>query len=535
MHSTTQTSASAGKPAAIRRPVSSNAAGDGRTADRPGGIAEKFRTMLRDRVGSHRFELWFEHGTTVAVGAESVRIEAANTYVADWIGRHFREATGAVATELLGAGAQVSITVAADGENSAASSSGSASGSPSGSPQQPRASTSVTAASDSEREPTADSGAAESRRRTRPANGAPGSASAKQRIASMRRLEDFVIGESNRLAHAAAEQLGDGSREAPPILFIHGECGVGKTHLIQGICRRRSDRAPRQIVRYVTAEQFTNEYIAAVRDGSLEEFRRRLRRVDLLAIDDIHFFANKAATQAEFLHTIDAIDLSGSQVALVSDEHPRHIRRFSQSLVSRFLSGMVVKVERPDRGTRVELVRRLARERGLLLSNAAEDAVAGRCAGSIREIEGAVTRLGALIELDGIRGQIGPGTIERFLGDEGALSAGATPIRLGSIIETVCDRIRVTREDLLGSGRHARTVVARGLVAHLARELTTHSYPEIARALGRDTHSAVHTAAKRLRLMLDQDQRIEGHAEPIREVVDQLRHDLTRPGRVRTA
>ncbi|MFM7132907.1 MAG: DnaA ATPase domain-containing protein [Planctomycetota bacterium] len=515
MNSTTQPSASAGKPAATRRTDPSSPAGIAK-ADLPSGAAERFRAMLRDRVGSHRFELWFEHGTTVAVGAGSIRIEASNAYVADWIGRHFREATDAIAVELLGGGAQVSIAVAPEAETAA--------------PKQ------VRPAAAPDREPHAEpSGAAESRRRSRSGQAPSSAASARQRIASMRRLEDFVIGESNRLAHAAAEQLGDGSREAPPILFIHGECGVGKTHLIQGICRRRIDRAPRQIVRYVTAEQFTNEYIAAVRDGSLEEFRRRLRRVDLLAIDDIHFFANKAATQAEFLHTIDAIDLSGSQVALVSDEHPRHIRRFSQSLVSRFLSGMVVKVERPDRGTRVELVRRLARERGLLLSGAAEDAVAGRCAGSIREIEGAVTRLGALIELDGMRGQIGPGTIERFLGDEGALSAGATPVRLGSIIETVCDRIRVTREDLLGSGRHARTVVARGLVAHLARELTTHSYPEIARALGRDTHSAVHTAAKRLRLMLDQDQRIEGHAEPIREVVDQLRHDLTRPGRVRTA
>jgi chromosomal replication initiator protein len=278
----------------------------------------------------------------------------------------------------------------------------------------------------------------------------------------------------------------------------------------------------------VTAEQFTNEYIAAVRDGSLEQFRKRLRRVDLLAIDDIHFFANKSATQAEFLHTIDAIDLSGARVALVSDEHPRHIRRFSQSLVSRFLSGMVVRVERPDRGTRSELVRRLARERGLDLTTAAEDLIAGRCAGSIREIEGSITRLGALVELDGIRGQIGPGTVERLLGSEGPATSGSVPIRLGSIVEAVCERLRVSREDLIGSGRHARTVVARGMVAHLARELTTHSFPEIARALGRDTHSAIHTAAKRLKALVEADGRLAVGGEPIREVVDQLRHDLAR-------
>jgi len=212
------------------------------------------------------------------------------------------------------------------------------------------------------------------------------------RSTTLRRLEDFVVGESNRLAFAASLQVADGASDAPGILFLHGDCGVGKTHLLQGIVRRRTQRAPRQVVRYVTAEHFTNEYIAAVRDGSLDQFRKRLRRVDLLAIDDIHFFANKSATQAEFLHTIDAIDLTGARVALVSDEHPRHIRKFSQSLVSRFLSGMVVRVERPDRDTRSQLVRRLARERGLDLTAAAEDLVAGRCAGSIREIEGAITR-----------------------------------------------------------------------------------------------------------------------------------------------
>ncbi|MFN5496398.1 MAG: DnaA ATPase domain-containing protein, partial [bacterium] len=117
------------------------------------------------------------------------------------------------------------------------------------------------------------------------------------------------------------------------ILFIHGECGVGKTHLIQGICRRRLERAPRQVIRYVTAEQFTNEYIASVRAGTLDEFRKRLRRVDLLAIDDIHFFANKTATQAEFLHTIDAIGLGGARIAIVTDAHPRALRSFSEALV----------------------------------------------------------------------------------------------------------------------------------------------------------------------------------------------------------
>ena len=483
-------------------------------------LEDGVRSALCAAIGPHRYGLWFDNGSALSVRDGAIEVRAANSYVSDWINRHFREALESVASDAIGGEAQVVVSIADACEVAQAAADAASRG------------------ADRRRRgegPATDAGTRTAVRGGRTASAPEAPASRPSRSQSFRRLEDFVVGESNRLAFAASEQFGDGSAEAPSILFIHGECGVGKTHLIQGICRRRLERAPRQVIRYVTAEQFTNEYIASVRAGTLDDFRKRLRRVDLLAIDDIHFFANKTATQAEFLHTIDAIDLTGARIALVSDEHPRHIRRFSQSLVSRFLSGMVVKIERPDRSTRVELVRRLARERGLDLTTAAEDAVAGRCAGSIREVEGAITRLGALVELDGLRGQIGPGTVERLLGDEANLATGAQPIRLGKIVEGVCDRLRVTREDLLGSGRHARTVVARGMVAHLARELTTHSYPEIARALGRDTHSAVHTAAKRLRAMIDADERIASGGESVREVVDQLRHDLARAGRERHA
>ncbi|MFM1823191.1 MAG: Chromosomal replication initiator protein DnaA [Planctomycetota bacterium] len=476
------------------------------------------RVELHRALGGHRYQLWFEHGTTIARRGHGFEIETSNAYAMDWIERSFRGTIDECTARVLGEGAACRVSVRAD------------------EPEEDG----VDSAEGSARRAVATGDARATERTTPRAGGQAGTQAGMRngahptprtpRGATLRRLEDFIVGESNRLAFAASEQFGEGADEAPRILFLHGECGVGKTHLLQGLCRRRNERAPRSVVRYVTAEQFTNEYIAAVRDGSLEAFRRRLRRVDLLAIDDVHFFANKTATQAEFLHTIDAIDLSGARIALVSDEHPRHIRRFSQSLVSRFLSGMVVKVERPDRPTRSSLVARLARERGLDLTTAAEDLVAGRFAGSVREIEGAVTRLAALAELDGLRGQLGPGTIERLLGDDAPALPGGAPIRLGAIVEAVCGALGVAKDDLLGQGRHKRTVLARGVVAHLARELTAHSYPEIARALGRDTHSAVHTAAKRLREEIERDAVIALDSESIRvrETVDRLRHDLRR-------
>ncbi len=504
--------------------------------------AAEFCRQLSQAVGPHRFGLWFEHGTTFTISATSVEIVAANSCVRDWIVKHFRGQVDGVTTALLGPDAVCDVTVvAAQAQDHGMELTRASAELPI---DEPRAAARVVGKFGSGRSAATEPRGEDSRRAPREQSGlSAASDDARRRSAPApnargqyyRRLEDFVVGESNRLAFAASQQIGEGSREAPSILFIHGECGVGKTHLIQGICRRRAERSPRQIIKYVTGEQFTNEYIASVRDGSLEGFRKRLRRVDLLAIDDVHFLANKTATQAEFLHTIDAIGFCGSRLALVSDEHPHHIRRFSQSLVSRFLSGMIVKVDRPDRGTRIELVRRLARERGLDLTTAGEEAVAGRCTGSIREVEGAITRLGALVELDGARGQIGPGTVERLFGEERPTSVGGAPIRLVVILESVCDRLRVTREELLGNGRHARTVVARGLVAHLARELTTHSYPEIARSLGRNTHSAVHTAAKRLRLMIDSDEKVAPGGDSVREVVDQLRHDIARTNRVKSA
>ncbi len=523
---------------------------------------EAFCARMEREIGAHRFGLWFGHGTTVECVEGGFRVVAANAYAADWIGRHFKAQLDQAAQSVHGAGAVVDLAHAPLADELTESGAGDLAARDLAENHSESLAFSQRADRDAQdstngarnhagrlnqrvsapttRSPL-DQESAATTNRAAPEHGDPARRSRAtdsarpSRSVSFRRLEDFVVGDSNRLAHAASVQVGDAIDGAPSILVLHGECGVGKTHLLQGLCRRRQERTSRQVIRYVTAEQFTNEYIASVREGSLEQFRKRLRRVDLLAIDDIHFLANKTATQAEFLHTIDAIDLSGSTVALVSDEHPRHIRRFSQALVSRFLSGMVVKVERPDRTTRVELVRRLAYGRGLSLTTAAEDALAGRCAGSIREIEGMMTRLGALVDLDGVRGQIGPGTVERLLGQDQAMHLGTTPVRLGSIVEAVCTRLRVSREDLVGNGRHGRTVVARGVVAHLARELTTHSYPEIARALGRDTHSAVHTAARRLKGMLETNAPAADLGEPLREVVDQLRHDLARPAHARTA
>lgn len=529
------------------------------------GSAESLATRLRDRIGARSFDMWFDREMAcVSVRRErdgvGLTISASSQYVADWISRHFDADLKALAREALGERADVAMRVEPDRFAAATSAMRAAAG---GGARTRRPGDRLDPESDPNRAMPPASGEDHGQRPLPlPPQRRPGrrrdSADAERGRAALRRLEDFVVGPSNRLALDAGRRVAEAEAGSPHLFFVHGDCGVGKTHLLQGICERRRELFPRQRIRYTTAEQFTNEYINALRENALEAFRKSLRRLDLLAIDDIHFLSNKTATQGEFLHTMDAIDLSGARIVLASDEHPRQIRKFSRSLISRFLSGMVVHVDRPDRDTRLLLVRRLAAERGLPLHQAAQEFIANRCVGSVREIEGALTRVAAFALLsgegptdDGSASGCGQGApthgappaiagvgllcVERALADEGGRPSG--PVRLADLIEQVCGRLGVEREDFLGSSRHRRVVMARGIVVHLGRELTNHSFPEIARAMGRDNHSTAHSAARRIAELLAANERVEcpdasfagpDGQVPLTELIAQLRHEILR-------
>jgi len=321
---------------------------------------------------------------------------------------------------------------------------------------------------------------------------------------SRRRLETFVVGASNRLAHAAALRLADGDAGITS-LFIHGGCGLGKTHLLLGIVAHVRARRPGARVRYTTAEAFTNEYVDAVRAGKVPAFRRTCRRLDLLCIDDVHFLGGKEGTQTELLHTFDAIGLEGSRVVLASDEHPHEIRSMSQHLVSRFVSGAVVKIEPPDAELRTRLVAHLAQARGLNLDDASIVLVADHAGrpeargGSAREIDGLLVQIEAMRRLTPEQPHATPGLVRRALGvADTAPAKPRRPIPPATIIEEACTALGVDQTELMGRGRHRRIVLARSLIVHLCRRLTTRSYPEIARAMGRPNHSTVITAQQRL-------------------------------------
>ncbi|MBX3356080.1 MAG: ATP-binding protein [Phycisphaeraceae bacterium] len=472
--------------------------------------AQQISGHLREAIGVQRYRLWFDGGTNLEVDGDEVRVEAATQFVADWIGRNFRTELESAARDTLGAGARVRFGVAAP---------------PAGRPGD----AADDAASRRARARLAHAAGTMPAARIPAGHGADTDA-APARRPETRRLSDFVVGDSNRVAFDASRRVAEAPPAAVPNLFLHGGVGLGKTHLLQGICHRRRERYPRERIRYTTGEQFTNEYVAAVRSGSLETFRARMRRLDLLCIDDVHFIANKAATQNEFMHTMDAIDRIG-RVVLASDEHPRQIRRVSEGLLSRFLAGAVVRIDAPDRATRVELVERLAAQRRMDLTPEAADAVAGACVGSVREIEGALARLAAIQMVEGtLREPISAGLVARVLRDDRAQWRRG-PLRADDIVQAVIERLDVSREQLSEGSRHRRVVLARGVAVYLLRELTNFSFPEIARLFGKGGHSSALGADRRLRSMLAEDETVvdvPGGPISLRELVDHLRHSLLR-------
>lgn len=500
----------------------------GAARDWPKAVAER----LEHSIGTHKYGLWFERQTRFEARQGELQVAARSKLVADWIGRHYGSALHQVAGEVLGDGATVTVRLRPDlfdGPADAASQRHEQldphPGKDSGTDQGPG------------RPTLEEDGRGHDRPRARASAGAHGGSPANRRPQDhsadipVRHFDDTVVGGSNRVAYESARAVAEGREQSMRMLFLHGRCGVGKTHLLQAIAHRRRELVPNARIRYLTGEQFTNEYITAVREGGLEGFRRRIRRQHLLVIDDIHFLASKTATQTEFQHTVDEIALAGGTVVLASDGHPRQIQKIGAGLVSRFMSGMVVRIDEPDHAMRGQLAQRFAAARGMRLSDGALALLADRVTGSVREIEGAVSALAALRLVMG-RGSsepIGPAHVTEALG-AGLPSLRGRPARIGEIIDACCGATGVSREDLLSASRHRRVVAVRGLVAHLAREMTTMSFPEIALALGRPTHSTVHAAAARFRAAIECGASIpcaDGD-RPAADVADQARRDVGR-------
>jgi len=462
-------------------------------------VCARIVQRLINTVGKRRYEIWFGRSARLAYHDTPPRLDIAvrNQFIADWIGRHFLETVREVAC--CETGSPVDLAIRVDPDQFPASHDDP----PAVAPVEPKL---------QDRPP--------------------------PQILRYR-LESFVVGTSNELAYSAAMRLVDSDDDhLPGPLFLHGGCGLGKTHLLQGVCRRLIRRAPRANVLYVTAEQFTNDFLAAVRLNKMESFRRRVRKLDLLAVDDVYFLANKKATQQEFIHSFDAIQLSGARVALASDNHPRLIRQFSERLISRCMNGMVVEVHPPDTETRVRIIRSLAADRGISLLDSVITTLAQHYRGSVREIEGTLTRLHALTSLAQQRRgrskddtQIGHALLHRLFQSDAQVPSGR-PVQYSDIQEVVCDRFQVAPAQVQGRTRHKQVVLARALIIYLSRHMTTMSFPEIAARLNRNSHSTVVSAARRTADQLASEKSVEvpgcTGVVPLRSIVGELDEAIRR-------
>lgn len=429
---------------------------------------------IERRVGADAYRRFFAGIVEVVVDADAVRVLAASDFAAERLSRRFGADVREAALEALGDDSRP-VTIVAR---------------PAGEPRSP-GSIQTAAAAPARRD--ADRAPASNRRR-RPAP--------SQRGDIDRTLETFVVGACNELAYRAAVALADPEHAAGlGVLFLHGDCGVGKTHLLKGLAERFARLNPGARVLYTTGEAFTNAYLTALKRGEVDAFRARHRGLDLLCLDDVHFLANKTHTQTEFLHTFDQMDLNGARVAVASDDAPAKIGRFSRELVSRFSAGVVAEMRTPDAATRPRLVAALAKRSGLALTEDAARVIAERCPGSAREIDGVVKKLHAVCTLLPMGRSFGPmldaGAVRAALGP-GFAPRPMKPVRVEAIVEITADALGVTVPEMLGATRRRRVVVARSMASHLARKIAGRSFQEIAEALGRPTHSTVFTACRRV-------------------------------------
>jgi chromosomal replication initiator protein len=320
----------------------------------------------------------------------------------------------------------------------------------------------------------------------------------------MRRFDRFVIGPGNRLAHAAALAVAELPGEAYNPLFLHGPPGLGKSHLLAAIRDYLERNQAGLNVHHTTAERFTNEFVTALRRSGPEAFKARYRGLDALLIDDVQFLEGKAQTAEEFFHTFNALHAAGKQIVLSSDRPPEALSGLAERLRDRFAWGLAVEIEQPDVRTRIAVLGRLATDRvGELPEPAVLAEIAGRVPGNVRVLEGAMTRVLALASL--LSEPLSPAIVERALGESGAASPArrAPAPTLEQIQDAVCELHAIGREELVSPRRSAKIARARQLAMYLARELTSLSLAEIARAFDRDHSTVLHAVRA-----------VEGRLEP---------------------
>jgi chromosomal replication initiator protein len=413
---------------------------------------------IRSRIGAKRFRLWFENTQLLALDESLCEVGVANLFIRDWIEQHFKDIILDTVTQVTGLTPELALKIEGSLFRKMRA-------------QQKKDSETVKKEDVVPRTP------------ARPAE--PSLLLRKNLT-----LENFVVGECNRFAYMAAKRVARSLGTAYNPFFVYGGVGLGKTHLIQGICNELVAQSPGTRVVYVSAESFTNEFIGAIRTNSSQAFRNKYRETDVLVIDDIHFLANKAATQDEFFHTFNALERLNKQVVMASDSHPKTIKKLKENLVTRFVAGMVAKLNPPDYATRVKIIKAKIKQHQQRFSSDIVQFLARHFTKNVRELEGAITKLAAFSSLSG--GALTQDEVRELMADHIEKSDLITVSQIDGL---VCKHFGVAPADLKSKRRTRAISVPRRICMYLARTLTDCSCKEIGQYFGGKSHASVIFAA----------------------------------------
>lgn len=457
-------------------------------------ILETLRQALRDSLGARRYQNWFGGSTRMELSDAQLVLHVQSPYHVKWVQKQFEAELLSIAAGIVGPDVSMRYEIGAE----------------------------VTLAPLPVAPPTVPGRASAPAVQTSPGRrtgAAPGPRDVHGRSKRIYTLNDFVVGEANALPMAAVQQFLNEPGTISP-LYLHGGVGNGKTHLLEGIRARMRKDYPQLQVLLLTAEQFGNYFTQALSGRSLPSFRAKFRSVDVLLVDDVDFFDGKKGFQEEFLHTVKQFEHQGRQIALTANRHPRMLTRTSDELVSRFLSGLVGRIESPDDQMRIGIVERHATRMKAKFTPDALQYVASRFTGNVRELEGAVNVLATWSQMT--RNKVTISAARQLLGrlERDCLRL----VRVSDVESAVCDFFGIEAESLRSASRKRTLSQPRMLAMYLTRKLTQAAYSEIGTYFGGRNHSTVMSAERKITEQLNAAQtiRIASESWTLQDVLQTL-------------
>jgi chromosomal replication initiator protein len=451
-------------------------------------VAGRLRGALNDTT----YGTWFGETHGLAIEGERFIVGVPNDFTRDWIEGHFLGLIGAAIRDVTGAERPVELRVSQDAVFAA--------------PEQDRA-------PNDRLEARLDHPVAT----PIPTIGRPVSGGFNSKYT----FDSFVIGSSNRFAHAAALAVAEAPAQAYNPLFIYGGTGLGKTHLLQAIAQYVSEHSSELSVRYVTSETFMNDFINSLRDKRIEGFKQRYRAYDVLMIDDVQFFEHKERIQEEFFHTFNSLYEAGSQIVMSSDRPPRDIATLEARLRSRFEWGLITDIQPPDLETRIAILRKKVKTDGIHVPETEVlTFIASRVSTNIRELEGALTRVVAFSSLTGRAMSV---ELAQDVLKDVFPQGEAAEVSIKRIQDLVVEHFNMSLDELCGDKRSQNIVYPRQVAMYLSRELTDSSLPKIGKEFGGRDHTTVIHATSKIARLIREDRSVYNLVQELTARVKQVR------------